>query len=163
MASTVTRSQPTEHLQNILERCVSTLQHHHQDVKWGNIFWKNAVHPLTSDFLFHVSLILSLFRQRLSHFATWTLMTETRSCLLFFSTEPSFLLFPQSVLPDNKPHYTHYAECRPTQSQGHGLMFLFFLFAQFVYFLLSSLTHLSTFRYSHGPARLDDGAPGLVA
>lgn len=39
----------------------------------------------------------------------------------------------------------------------------FLLSAQFLSFLLSSLTHLNTFRCSCGPARLSHGAAGLVA
>ncbi len=49
MAFTVTKSQPNWTPRFWTDVLDSTLHHHHQNTKWGNVFWMNAVHPSSRD------------------------------------------------------------------------------------------------------------------
>lgn len=88
-ASTVTGSQPNWTPMEDFGALCSTIETPNEELYFGRML-----------FVLWPQIRVSLIRQRMSRFATSTPITETRPCLLFLSTEPSFLIFPQSVLPD---------------------------------------------------------------
>ena len=141
--------EPAEHLRKVLDWRVRSFS----SSKHSIIFLKKSYHPST------VSSSLKCVQTRRLLFPSGLFWQNLVPPVVPLHRCSSFLLFLgwQTSLITHIILSACRGECFNVAS------FSFFLFARFVSSLLSSLTHLSTFRYSRGPARLDDGAPGLVA